>query len=81
MKKAIIFWVIVIAILTSLWYILNQRKVQSNIIQSENKSYEESFEKEITGTELVSTIKLKVKKFMKMVFKNFYSFIVIESLF
>ena len=56
MKKAVIFIVVVVAILGSIWYIINQRKMQNNITQSENQNYEKMYNIEITGTELISTI-------------------------
>ena len=56
MKKIIIFFVIVIAILGTIWYIINQKKIETRTIKEANEKYEIAKEREITGVELASII-------------------------
>lgn len=56
MKKIVIFFVIVIAILGTFCYIYGQEKIAHNVKVANNKQYEKLIDTEISGVELASTI-------------------------
>lgn len=56
MKKIIIFFVTVIAIMGTIWYTYEVSKIDNNKKIALNNNYEKLLNKEITGTELASII-------------------------
>lgn len=56
MKKSIIIFVILIAILGMVWYIYSQNKISLNNKIAYNNDYKDLKDKEITGTELATII-------------------------
>lgn len=56
MKKSVIFFIIIIAILGTVWYINSQSKISLNNKIAYNNDYKELKDKEITGIEFASII-------------------------
>lgn len=56
MKKFVIFYTIVIAIVATVWFNYSDYKINYNRTLSENFEYEELYQKEIYGTDLTTVI-------------------------
>ena len=56
MKKILIFFVVVIAILCTIWYIYSMHKLQRQEKNVYNKYLESNLNKDISGTDLASLI-------------------------